>query len=349
MADVDALVVVSFGGPEGPDDVVPFLENVTGGRGIPRERLVEVATHYDRFGGVSPINAQNRALVEALRADPGLGLPVYWGNRNWHPFLADAVREMRAAGVRHALAFVTSAYSSYSACRQYQDDIAAACAEVGNGAPEILRLRHFFNHPLFVAAAADGVRAALGRLPAEQRERARLVFTAHSVPTSMADSSGPTGGAGSGTAGGAYVAQLTEAARLVTERVAPGRAFDLVWQSRSGPPQVPWLEPDISEHLATLAAAGVPAVVAAPIGFVSDHVEVLWDLDEEAAATARGLGIAFVRAATAGADPRFATMVRELVDERRCPGTPRRALGPLGPAHDVCPVGCCPALRRAGG
>ncbi|MGI8867564.1 MAG: ferrochelatase [Mycobacteriales bacterium] len=333
----DALVVVSFGGPEGPDDVLPFLQNVTRGRGVPPERLAEVAEHYRCFGGVSPINAQNRALVDALRREQGLGLPVYWGNRNWAPYLTDTVREMAADGVRRALGFVTSAYASYSACRQYQEDIAAARAAVGVDAPEILRLRHFFNHPLFIAANADGVRRALGDLPADRRDAARLVYTAHSIPTTMAETAGPEGDA--------YVTQLREAARLVTDAVAPGRDFDLVWQSRSGPPQVQWLEPDIGDHLRALAAAGVPAVVVSPVGFVSDHVEVRWDLDEEAREIAAGLGLRFARAATAGGDPRFVTMVRELVDERRYDAQ-RRAVGSMASAWDVCPLGCCPPPRR---
>ncbi len=336
--DYDALVVISFGGPEGPDDVIPFLENVTRGRGIPRERLAEVGEHYDHFGGVSPINEQNRSLVRALQAEPGLDLPVYWGNRNWQPYLTDTVRQLRADGVRRALGFVTSGYASYSACRQYQDDIAAARAEVGDGAPEILRLRHFYDHPLFVAANADAVRAALHELPADRRDDARVVFTAHSIPSSMAATSGPSGGA--------YESQLATAAALVAEQGAPGHAHDLVWQSRSGPPGMPWLEPDISDHLRALAAGGSNAVVVSPIGFVSDHIEVRWDLDVEAAATAADLGLDYARAATAGADPRFATMVRELVDERRVPGAPRRALGPGGLSWDVCALGCCPTPVR---
>ncbi len=339
----DALLVVSFGGPEGPDDVLPFLENVTRGRGIPRERLLAVATHYDHFGGVSPINAQNRALIAAVEADfarNGVDLPIYWGNRNWDPYLADTVRRMADDGVRRALAFVTSAYSSYSGCRQYQDDIAAARAQVGERAPQIDKIRHFFNHPGFVEPNADAVRAALMSLPDDRRDAARLVFTAHSIPVSMATASGPDGGL--------YVAELAEAARLVAGAAAPGRAYDLVWQSRSGPPQVPWLEPDIADHIDALAAAGVPAVVVSPIGFVSDHIEVLWDLDHEAAARAEKRGLAFARAATAGTDPRFVAMVCDLVLERCEPGRERRALGPMGASHDTCPLGCCPAPRRPG-
>jgi ferrochelatase len=336
----DALLLLSFGGPEGQDDVLPFLENVVRGRGVPRERLLAVAEHYRHFGGVSPINEQNRALLAAIRASlaaQGPQLPVYWGNRNWHPLVTDTVAAMRDDGVRRALVFVTSAYSSYSGCRQYQDDLAQARAAVGPGAPELDKLRHYFNHPGFVEPVADGVRAALATLPAQ--DDARLVFTAHSIPTSMEAASGP--------GGHLYSAQLREASRLVAAAVrGPGADFDLVWQSRSGPPSVPWLEPDVNDHLAVLAARGVPAVVVSPVGFVSDHVEVLWDLDEEAAETAAKLGLGYARAATVGTDPRFVEMVRELVLERIDPAAPRRALGPLGPGHDVCPLGCCPAPRR---
>lgn len=350
----DAFLLVSFGGPEGPEDVLPFLRNVTRGREVPEERLLEVAEHYKHFGGVSPINAQNRALLAAIQADlaaHGMDLPVYWGNRNWHPFLEDTVRQMRADGVRRAVALVTSAYSSYSGCRQYLEDIDRARAATGEGAPRIDKLRHYFNHPGFVEANADAVRAALATLPEADRDSARFVYTAHSIPLAMARASGPAalGGAGEGPAGGLYVAQLTEAARLVTEAVDPRRAareaFDLVWQSRSGPPQVPWLEPDINDHLAVLAEQGVGAVVVSPIGFVSDHVEVRWDLDSEAAATAERVGLRFARAGTAGTHPSFVAMVRELVAERIV-GAPERALGPMGPAHQECPLGCCPSPRR---
>jgi ferrochelatase len=328
----DALLLLSFGGPEGPDDVLPFLENVVRGRGVPRERLLEVAEHYRHFGGVSPINEQNRALLAAIRAELP-GLPVYWGNRNWHPLVEDTVAGMRADGVRRALVFVTSAYTSFSGCRQYQDDLARARAAVGEGAPELHKLRHYFNHPGFVEPNADAVRAALASQP-----DARLVFTAHSIPTSMEVASGP--------GGHLYSAQLREASRLVAEAVrGPGADFDLVWQSRSGPPAVPWLEPDVNDHLAALAEAGVRSVVVSPIGFVSDHVEVLWDLDEEAAETAAKLGLGYARAGTVGTDPRFVRMVRQLVSERT-EGAPRLALGSFGPSHDVCPLDCCPAPRR---
>ncbi|MEU7884296.1 ferrochelatase [Microbispora bryophytorum] len=314
----DALLVVSFGGPEKPEDVMPFLENVVRGRGVPRERLLEVEAHYQGFGGVSPINQQCRDLIAALDVD----LPVYWGNRNWHPFLEDTVRRMKDDGVRKAAAFVTAAYSSYSSCRQYLDDIARARAAVP-GAPEIVKLRHYYDHPGFIAAMADHTREALDRLPADVREQARLVFTAHSIPVSMNRTAGPTGGA--------YEAQLRRAAELVTTQVDEGRAWDLVWQSRSGPPQVPWLEPDVCDHLEALHAEGVRSAVLVPIGFVSDHMEVAYDLDVEAAATAEKLGMALTRASTAGTHPRFVSMVAELLAE---------------PEPVPCAATCCPAPVR---
>jgi ferrochelatase len=335
----DALLLVSFGGPERPDDVLPFLRNVTRGRQVPPDRLAEVAEHYRHFGGVSPINEQCRALLAAVRAElaeHGVDLPVYWGNRNWHPFLADTVAAMRDDGVRRALAFVTSAYGGYSSCRQYLEDIAAARAAVGLDAPVIDKLRHFHDHPGFVAPHADALVAALGTLDRGRRPTTRLVFSAHSIPVSMAENAGPEGGR--------YTAQLRETAALVAA-AAPDLPWDLVWQSRSGPAYVPWLEPDINDHLATLAHAGTTDVAVAPIGFVADHLEVVWDLDTEAAATAKRLGLGFARAATPGTDPRFVAMVRELVGERTEPGAPRHRLGTL-PVWDTCPGHCCPPARH---
>ncbi|MEU8073847.1 ferrochelatase [Catellatospora citrea] len=338
----DAFLLLSFGGPEHPDEVLPFLHNVTRGRGVPPERLAEVAEHYLRFGGVSPINEQCRELVAAIRADfaaNALDLPVYWGNRNWRPMLADTLAQMRDHGIERAVALATSAYGSYSSCRQYLQDIASARAAVGPRAPVVDKLRHFHDHPGFVEPFADAVTAALSTLDVTQHGNTRLVFTAHSIPVSMAESSGP--------AGGRYEAQLRETARLVAERGAPGLAWDLVWQSRSGAPHVPWLEPDVNDHLEVLAKEGVTQVVVSPIGFVSDHLEVLWDLDEEAAATARRLGLGFARAGTPGADPRFVAMVRDLVLERTAPGgRERTALGRL--EHwDVCASNCCPPPVRS--
>ena len=338
----DAFLLLSFGGPEGQDDVMPFLRNVTRGRGIPDERLEEVAEHYRHFGGVSPINAHNRALLEALRTEfarAGIDLPLYWGNRNWAPYVADTVQTMRADGVRRALVLATSATSSYSACRQYREDMASAQQAAGSGAPELVKLRHYFDHPGFVAANADGVRAALAELPPALRDEARLVFTAHSIPVSMNEQSGPD-------SNGLYERQQRETARLVAEAVrGPGAQFDMVWQSRSGPPQVPWLAPDINDHLRAVAAAGVRAVVVSPTGFVSDHVEVLWDLDNEARETADQLGLAYARAATAGLHPAFVAAIRELVEEQLDGVAPRHE-GTLGLCGIACPDGCCPAPRR---
>jgi len=359
----DALLLLSFGGPERPEDVLPFLQNVTRGRRVPPQRLTEVAEHYHHFGGISPINEQCRALLAALRTELAthrLDLPLYWGNRNWHPMLADTLASMRDDGITRALAFVTSPYGSYSSCRQYLEDIAAARAAVGPRAPAIAKLRHYHDHPGFVDPHADGVREALARLEPAPRERTRLVFTAHSIPAQMAQRSGPQGfrsGSQASPDYGLYQAQLTEAAGLVAGRAAPELGWDLVWQSRSGPEHVPWLEPDINPHLEALAAGGTAAVVVSPIGFVSDHLEVLWDLDAEAADTAKRAGLAFARAATPGIDPRFVAMVRELVVERiaadREPGgelgaagtaaaAPRQRLGSV-PVWDTCASHCCPA------
>lgn len=338
MPNYDALLFVSFGGPEKPEDVMPFLENVTRGRGVPRERLEIVAEHYHHFGGKSPINAQNRALISALETElkeHGVELPIYFGNRNWGPYLADAVREMKTAGVENALAFITSAYSSYSGCRQYLGDLEQARAAVP-GAPTIEPLRRFFNHPGFIEAYAQLVgaaRAELGAVIGERLPEARIVFTAHSIPCSMANTSD-------------YEKQLRANAALLAERVGHSR-WDLVWQSRSGPPEVPWLEPDILDHVRALASEGVPGIVIAPIGFLSDHIEVLYDLDEEARSVCAELGVPMVRAATVGTHPRFVQMIRELVLER-IRGLPVQSTGPLPPCPHVCAPGCCPRPERPG-
>jgi protoporphyrin/coproporphyrin ferrochelatase len=323
--EFDAILVLSFGGPEGMGDVLPFLENVTRGRGVPRKRLLEVAHHYEQFGGVSPINEQNRALIAALEpelAARGVELPVYFGNRNWHPFLADTLREMRDAGVQRALAVFTSAYSSYSGCRQYREDLYRAQQEVGEDAPEVPRLRMFFNHPGFVAANADRVRDALSTLP---EGPVHIAFTAHSIPLAMAKNC-------------AYEAQLRETARLVADEVGID-SWAVVYQSRSGPPQVPWLEPDVSAHLEELQ--GFENVVLAPIGFISDHMEVLYDLDVEARETAERLGLNVARAGTAGTHPAFVAGLADLIVERMTADAERPALGRLGPSHDVCAPDCC--------
>lgn len=326
----DAILILSFGGPEGMDDVMPFLENVLRGRNVPRERMVEVAHHYELFGGVSPINAQNRALIAALEAElqaHGPNLPVYWGNRNWHPMLADTLRQMRADGVRHALAFFTSAYSSYSGCRQYREDITRAQAEVGEGAPEVSVLRKFYNHPGFVEPNVENVRAALEQIPQERRSAARIAFTAHSIPAGMARNS-------------SYEAQLLDACQLVASALGWAN-WQLVYQSRSGAPGQPWLEPDINDYLRELRGQGVTDVVIAPIGFISDHMEVLYDLDTEAQQLAGEIGLNVVRAPTVGTHTAFVAMIRELIVERLT-GSEQRFLGERGASHDVCPVNCCP-------
>ncbi|MFE0583159.1 ferrochelatase [Streptomyces sp. NPDC058874] len=356
-APYDALLLLSFGGPEGPDDVVPFLENVTRGRGIPRERLKEVGQHYFGFGGVSPINRQNRELLDALHKDfteHGLDLPVYWGNRNWAPYLDDVMRQMAADGRRRIAVLATSAYASYSGCRQYRENLADALAALerdGVEPPRVDKLRHYFNHPGFVEPMIDGVLASLDALPEEVRAGAHLAFTTHSIPTAAADTSGPVEDHTEGGEGGAYVRQHLDVARVVADAVAVrtgvARPWRLVYQSRSGAPHIPWLEPDICDHLEALRAEGAPAVVMVPIGFVSDHMEVLYDLDTEATAKAAELGLPVARSATVGADPRFAGAVRELVLERAAKERGEAAgecwVGTLGQSHDLCAVGCCPA------
>jgi len=322
----DAVLLLSFGGPEKPDDVLPFLENVTRGRNIPRARLEQVATQYMQFGGVSPINGINRELITRLKElldREGPRLPIYWGNRNWHPFLEDTLRQMQADGVQRALGFVTSAFSSYSSCRQYIEDIDRARAAVGAGAPQIDKIRPYWNHPGFLETMIERTRAALAPFATPPR----LVFTAHSVPLGMAE-------------GCDYEVQLREAAALVAAAVGATNRWDLAYQSRSGPPTQPWLEPDINDHLEVLAERGVRSVVVVPIGFVADHMEVKFDLDTQAAATAARFGIELGRAGTAGTAPRFVAMIRELLLER-IEGQPPAYLGTLGPRPVPCPVDCC--------
>jgi protoporphyrin/coproporphyrin ferrochelatase len=323
----DALLLVSFGGPEGHADVIPFLENVSCGRNVPRERLLAVAEHYYHFDGKTPINDQNRALVSALAgefATRGPRLPVYWGNRNWHPLLADTLRQMSEDGITRALALVTSAFSSYSGCRQYRENIEKA---LGASGLHVDKLRVFYNHPGFIEAMVECCREALSRMPA-----AHLIFTAHSIPISMARTS-------------RYQEQLEEACRLVAGQLNHAD-WRLVYQSRSGPPRQPWLEPDIGDYLKVLGAGS--EVVIAPIGFLSDHMEVVYDLDTEVRQLCHRLGIHMLRAATVGVHPRFVSMIRELVLER-IEGAPRLALGDHGPSHDFCPPDCCPgAVAPAG-
>ncbi|HYB99814.1 MAG TPA: ferrochelatase [Candidatus Limnocylindrales bacterium] len=326
----DALLVLSFGGPEGPEEVMPFLENVTRGRGVPRERLEQVARQYMLFGGVSPINDECRKLISVLEAElqaAGLRLPVYWGNRNWTPLLADTVAQMAHDGVTRALAIATSAYSSYSACRQYLDDIDRARAAVGAAAPVIEKIPPYWNHPGFIETMAASVRAALEALGDVPRERTRLVFTAHSIPASMAATCD-------------YVEELREASRLVAERAAPALGWDLVYQSRSGAPGQAWLEPDVRDHLVTLPPQGVAGVVLVPIGFVADHMEVKFDLDVEAAQVAVRCGLAVSRAACVGAAPRFVAGLVDIV-RARLEGRAPRVLGARGARPWPCKPGCC--------
>lgn len=336
----DAILFVSFGGPEHRDDVIPFLENVLRGRNVPRERMLEVAEHYYHFDGVSPINQQNRELIEAVRQrlpSFGIDLPIYWGNRNWTPLLTNTVKEMGQAGIRRAIAFVTSAHSSYSGCRQYRQNIADACSAAEPTAPQIDKIRVFYNHPDFIAAFADRVKTAFQELPEALQNDAQIAFTAHSIPESMAKTC-------------AYEQQLLESCRLVAEELQiPEERWKLVYQSRSGRPEDPWLEPDILDHIQELKTQGAPAVVIVPIGFLSDHMEVLYDLDEEARQLCESLQLPMARAGTVGTHPRFVDMVCQLIAERVSGDSPRAAIGRDGPAWDFCAVDCCPALKFPAG
>lgn len=328
--EYDSVLVVSFGGPEQRADVMPFLENVTRGKSVPPERLKEVAAHYNYFDGKSPINDENRALIAALEEElrrSSIDLPVYWGNRNWHPLLVEALGRMRDDGKKRALAFFTSAYSSYSGCRQYLENIEEARKQLGEGAPVVDKLRGYYNHPGFIEANVDRLLTALGTLPKERRESARVAFTAHSIPDAMAETCD-------------YVEQLDESARLVAEGARQER-WQLVYQSRSGAPHVPWLGPDILDHLDALSRISVKDVVVAPIGFISDHMEVIWDLDHEARDRANELGMTLTRASTVGTHPAFVSMIRELIEERLGRVAARQALGKRGPEPDVCPPDCC--------
>ena len=326
----DAVLVMSFGGPEGMDDVIPFLENVTKGRNVPRERLEEVAKHYYHFGGVSPINAQNRALITALEEElheHNLSLPIYFGNRNWHPMIEDTIRQMRDDDIQRAIAFFTSGFSCYSGCRQYREDIIGAVEAVGEGAPEFDKVRVFYNHPGFIMPVVENVQTALEKFSADERENVHIAFTAHSIPMGMARNS-------------IYEAQLKEACRIVAEQTNT-KNYALVYQSRSGSPRIPWLEPDILDYMDEIAEQGVQNLIIMPIGFVSDHMEVMFDLDTEAMEKAEGLGIKMVRAATVGTAKTFVQMIRELIVERMTENPERLALGKREPNHDICPINCC--------
>ena len=331
----DALLVVSFGGPNGPDDVMPFLENVLRGKNVPRERMLEVSEHYQHFGGKSPINDQNLALIEAIKADlaaNGIDLPVYWGNRNWHPMFADTLEQMKKDGIKKSLAFFTSIFSCYSGCRQYRENIIEAQEQVGPDAPEVHKLRMAFNHPLYIGASADRVQKALEQIPESRRSAARVVFTAHSIPLSMAENC-------------KYETQLNEASRLIMEAIGEN-PWDLVYQSRSGPPQQPWLDPDICDHIQALHdAGGIEDMVIMPVGFVSDHMEVMFDLDTEAMDLCKELSINMVRAGSVGVHPQFVSMVSQLILERTT-GAEKQAIGNMPPNWDVCPKDCCTYTPR---
>jgi ferrochelatase len=326
----DALLLLSFGGPESNEDVMPFLQNVAQGRNIPQERLEEVAVHYYDFGGVSPINAQNRALIAALEVyfeSKGLNLPIYFGNRNWHPFVTDTIHQMRDIGIKQVLVFVTSAFSSYSGCRQYREDVIRACETVGEGVPVFDKLRVFYNHAGFIEPMIEKTQQALAQFPTEVQQNVHIVFTAHSIPMGMAQNSD-------------YVAQLEEACRLVAAGVGNNN-YQLVYQSRSGPPYIPWLEPDIGAYLQQIKPQGISDVLIVPIGFISDHMEVIFDLDTEAKHIAQELGINLVRVETVGTHPAFIEMIYELIIERMTATPQRRYLGARGPNHDICPLHCC--------
>ncbi|MGN6302389.1 MAG: ferrochelatase [Angustibacter sp.] len=349
LAPYDAVLLLSFGGPEQPDDVMPFLRNVTRGRGIPDERLAEVAEHYHHFGGRSPINDQNRALLDALRAElraRDLDLPVLWGNRNWAPFVTDTLRDAHEQGLRRVVTITTSAYSSYSSCRQYREDLAGALITLADEGRELAvdKIRQYFNHPGFVE---PNVRAALDALQ-QVPSGSHLVFVTHSIPDAMDDASGP-----GGDLSPAYSAQHRDVAGVIADAVGRelGRAvpWELVYCSRSGPPTQPWLEPDVGDHLRALHAAGVPGAAVCPIGFVSDHLEVKYDLDTEAREVADEIGLPFARAATVGTDPQFVGALVDLLVERaaqaRGEDPQRPVLGARPPVRSTCPVGCCRNLR----
>jgi len=324
----DAFLLVSFGGPEGMPDVMPFLENVLRGKNVPIERMHAVAHHYELFDGISPINEQNRQLIAALKPKielAGPKLPIYWGNRNWHPMLNDTIKQMAADGIKRAIAFVTAGYSSYSSCRQYLENIEQARISVGENAPQIDKIRPFYDHPGLIAANTDQLLIALGSLASERRQAAKVIFTAHSIPMSMAD-------------GCRYAEQLMETARLVISEAKVNNQWQLAYQSRSGPASQPWLEPDINDCIKQLAQEGIKDIVVAPIGFVSDHMEIIYDLDTEAQNLCETLGITYKRAKTASIHPKFINMITDLVEEQvASQSVPNGSKS----SHDFCTVSCC--------
>ncbi len=333
----DAILIVGFGGPEGRDEVIPFLENVLRGRNVPRERMLEVAEHYYHFEGISPINQQVRDLLDVLKPElhqHDIDLPVYWGNRNWRPMLADTMQQMVDDGVQRALAVVLAAYSSYSSCRQYREDIGRAQEAVGERAPQVDKVRVWYNHPDFIAANTDNLRQSIEKFAPDTQASLHIAFTSHSIPKSMADHC-------------RYEEQLTETCRLIAGEFGIGNdRWQLVYQSRSGRPQDPWLEPDICDHLRNLGKQGAENVIVHPVGFLSDHMEVLYDLDDEAAELAIELGQHMQRAATVGTHPTFVSMLRKLIAERLDNNVEQLAVGEFGPSHNVCPIDCCPAPVR---
>ena len=324
-----AVLLVSFGGPEGMDDVMPFLKNVLQGRNVPEARMIEVSHHYQQFDGISPINEQNRQLIAALEKDfgqLGIDLPIYFGNRNWHPMLEDTLQQMKEDGVENAVAFFTSAYSCYSGCRQYRENIFNAQQSVGEGAPSVEKVRMCYNHPKFVEAIADRVKDAIDQLTEANRDGAKLLFTAHSIPEAMATNCN-------------YEKQLRETSRLVAESLGY-ESWELVFQSRSGPPTQPWLEPDVCDRIESMATEDIESLVIVPVGFLSDHMEVMFDLDVEAKEVCQQHGIEMARAATVGAHPTFVRMISEMIQERAL-SDDRPAIGQYPAGHDVCPKDCC--------
>jgi protoporphyrin/coproporphyrin ferrochelatase len=360
--EYDAVLLASFGGPEGQDDVIPFLRNVTRGRGIPDERLEEVSHHYRAFGGISPINQQNRNLKAALEAElasRGISLPVLWGNRNWDPYIPQTLQEAYDAGHRRLLMVTTSAYSCYSSCRQYREDIGIALTESGlDGKLEVDKVRQYFDHPGFVEPFVEGTAAGLAEVKEKlaaaglQDAPVHILFATHSIPTRDAEAAGRSDAEPREfEQDSAYVAQHLATGAEVVRRVEAESGltapWSLVYQSRSGAPSVPWLEPDINDAIEELAGQGIKGVVIVPLGFVSDHMEVAWDLDTEALETCKNLGIAATRVPTPGTHRTFVSGLVDLICERTVANNiaDRPAMTGLGPWYDICRPGCCANFR----